>query len=179
MATIQQESDLITACRIGLNISASTTALDDVIKQKLMAVKAYLSNAGVSDADLYSDLAVGVIVMGVTDMWNLSGGQVSFSPMFHTLAAQLALKSYAESNAFRIAYDGNGNTSGKPPIDNNTYQQSDNAIALDNLGGLARTGFMFAGWNTAASGSATDYAVDGLLRMGSSDVTLYAKWVPA
>ena len=41
---------------------------------------------------------------------------------------------------------------------------------------LARTGYVFAGWNTAADGSGTTYA-DGASVSLDSDITLYAHWV--
>jgi uncharacterized repeat protein (TIGR02543 family) len=49
---------------------------------------------------------------------------------------------------------------------------------LDNTGNLVKTGWTFAGWNTAADGTGTDQAVPSDFDMGSSDVTLYAKWTP-
>ena len=47
-----------------------------------------------------------------------------------------------------------------------------------NTGVLAKTGFSFAGWNTAANGTGTDYASTGsvTLVMGSVVLRLYAKW---
>ena len=41
---------------------------------------------------------------------------------------------------------------------------------------LVKTGYTFAGWNTAADGSGTDHAVGSTFIMGASDVTLYANW---
>ncbi|PKL19599.1 MAG: hypothetical protein CVV48_17235, partial [Spirochaetae bacterium HGW-Spirochaetae-4] len=51
----------------------------------------------------------------------------------------------------------------------------DTVTVLDK-GDLVKTGYTFAGWNTAADGSGTDHAVGSIFIMGSSDVTLYAKW---
>jgi len=87
------DSELLTQCKIGLNINQSTTDLDGVIMQKLFAVKGFMANAGVSENVLESDLAVGCIVLGVSDLWQLSGGDVKFSPVFHVMLAQLAFKS--------------------------------------------------------------------------------------
>ncbi|WP_270568139.1 InlB B-repeat-containing protein, partial [Clostridium beijerinckii] len=41
---------------------------------------------------------------------------------------------------------------------------------------LAKPGYTFAGWNTAADGNGTDYAAGSSLTVGSGNVTLYAKW---
>lgn len=87
------DAELITEVKKGLNISEETTALDGVLTQKMLAVKAYMTNAGVSGETMGSDLAVGTLVLGVSDIWNVEGGGVKFSPVFHTLLAQLALKS--------------------------------------------------------------------------------------
>jgi len=42
----------------------------------------------------------------------------------------------------------------------------------------SRTGYTFAGWNTAQNGSGTDYAPGSTFTVGTSDVTLYAQWTP-
>jgi len=44
-----------------------------------------------------------------------------------------------------------------------------------NSGNLAKTGYTFAGWNTAADGSGTSYA-PGASYTSNAAVTLYAKW---
>jgi uncharacterized repeat protein (TIGR02543 family) len=49
-----------------------------------------------------------------------------------------------------------------------------------NSGNLARQGFTFAGWNTAADGSGTTYAAGSGTLTLTSNRTLYAKWeIPA
>ncbi|MFB9326993.1 hypothetical protein ACFFSY_13780 [Paenibacillus aurantiacus] len=85
-------STLLESCKIGLNIPVNSTAFDGVLTQKMLTVKGYLKGAGVADAELESDLGVGVIVMGVNDLWNVEGGEVKFSPLFHVLLTQLAVK---------------------------------------------------------------------------------------
>ena len=46
-----------------------------------------------------------------------------------------------------------------------------------NSGSLARTGYTFAGWNTQTDGNGTNYAAgSSTFTMGTSNVTLYAKW---
>lgn len=85
------DADLLIECKKGLNIQVDSTAFDSVLAQKLLAVKAFLSGAGVSAEAMDSDLAVGVIVMGVVDLWNVESGGVKFSPVFYTLVGQLAI----------------------------------------------------------------------------------------
>jgi uncharacterized repeat protein (TIGR02543 family) len=48
----------------------------------------------------------------------------------------------------------------------------------DNTGNLIRTGYTFAGWNTAADGSGTSVAV-GSAFPSSVSTTLYAAWTPS
>lgn len=76
-------------CKIGLGIPLDSMAFDGLIMQKIKIVQSYMKNAGVSDAKMEDDLAVGVIVMGVGDLWETKGGGVNFSPAFHTMLNQL------------------------------------------------------------------------------------------
>jgi len=78
---------------------------------------------------------------------------------------------------YTVTYDGNGHTGGSVPIDSTVYKENDTVTVLDK-GDLVKTGYTFAGWNTQADGSGTDHAVGSTFIMGSSDVTLYAKWTP-
>jgi hypothetical protein len=82
-------AELLVACKTGLNIPKASTAFDDVLNQKLLAVKGYMTGAGVSATVMESDLAIGVIVMGVADLWEVKSGETKFSPVFHTLVTQL------------------------------------------------------------------------------------------
>ena len=77
---------------------------------------------------------------------------------------------------YKVAYDGNGNTGGAVPVDATSYETGDTATVLGNTGSLSRTGYTFAGWNTAANGSGTSYNGGDTFAMGSSNVTLYAQW---
>ena len=85
------DAELLTECKKGLNIQVESSAFDGVLTQKLLAVKSFMKRAGVSDELMLDDLAVGVIVMGVADLWNEGGGEIKFSPAFNTLLSQLAM----------------------------------------------------------------------------------------
>ena len=87
------DNELLIECKKGLNIPVNSTNFDGALTQKILAIKSYMKGAGVSDLMLSDDLAVGIIVLGVTDLWNIQGGDVKFSPVFHTLLAQLAIRS--------------------------------------------------------------------------------------
>ncbi|WP_135550001.1 hemoblobin-interacting domain-containing protein [Paenibacillus cymbidii] len=75
-----------------------------------------------------------------------------------------------------VIYDGNGNTGGSVPEDSNDYTAGASATVLDNSGNLTKTGYTFAGWNTKADGTGTDYAAAATVSVGSADTVLYAKW---
>ena len=75
-----------------------------------------------------------------------------------------------------VTYFGNNNTGGSVPVDSNHYLAGVNVIVLGNTGGLTRTGYSFAGWNTLANGLGTSYAGGNSFSIGSSDVNLFAVW---
>lgn len=81
------DDKLLEQCKIGLSISSD--AFDQTIKQKIKAVQMFMKKAGVSDENLASDLGIGTLVMGVSDLWELKAGEVKFSPVFLTLVNQL------------------------------------------------------------------------------------------
>jgi uncharacterized repeat protein (TIGR02543 family) len=61
-------------------------------------------------------------------------------------------------------------------LDGGTYSAGDTVTVLGNTGGLAKSGYSFSGWNTAADGTGTGYDAGDTFVMGSADVTLYADW---
>lgn len=89
-------SELLIEVKKGLNLPADSTAFDGVLAQKILAVKGYLTNAGVSSTQQDTDAGVGLIVMGAIDLWTLQGGEAKLSPAFHNILTQLACASLAE-----------------------------------------------------------------------------------
>ena len=87
------DAELLIECKKGLNIQVESTAFDGVLTQKLLAVKSFMTGAGVSSEMMADDLAVGAIVMGVADLWNMESGEIKFSPVFLSSVTQLAAKS--------------------------------------------------------------------------------------
>jgi len=77
---------------------------------------------------------------------------------------------------FGVTYNGNANTGGSVPTDSGTYAAGATVTVLGNTGNLVKSGYSFAGWNTAANGSGTNYAGGATFTMGVANVTLYAKW---
>jgi uncharacterized repeat protein (TIGR02543 family) len=80
---------------------------------------------------------------------------------------------YAQWNC-AITYAANGATSGTIPAA--TPCVGSNPVTLRaNTGALARTGFNFIGWNTAADGTGTSYSQSANYTP-TGDITLYAQW---
>jgi uncharacterized repeat protein (TIGR02543 family) len=73
----------------------------------------------------------------------------------------------------QITYDGNKQTSGTAPS-TQTITNSGGTVAT--VGTLARAGYVFTGWNTAANGSGTRYA-PGAALTNDGNKLLYAQWV--
>lgn len=87
------DSELLIECKKGIGAPITGTNLDGPLTQKLITAKAFMKGAGVTEEIMNEDLAVGTIVMGVTDLWNLKSGEIKFSPLFYTLLGQLVAKS--------------------------------------------------------------------------------------
>lgn len=76
---------------------------------------------------------------------------------------------------YTVNYDDNGATSGTVPTDDNEYESGDEVTVLGNTGNLAKDGYSFAGWNTKADGSGTNYNKDATFEI-FANTTLYAQW---
>lgn len=81
------------------------------------------------------------------------------------------------STTFNTTYNSNTATSGTVPTDNTAYSSGATVTVLGNTGSLAKTGYTFAGWNTAANGSGTDYNPEATFNI-AANTTLYAQWTP-
>jgi hypothetical protein len=86
--------ELILECKLGLGFSLDNRAIDGIIRPKVLTVKGYMIGAGMpetklTDAVNSDDLAVGTLVLGVTDLWELNSGQARYSEAFMTMLTQL------------------------------------------------------------------------------------------
>lgn len=79
---------LVIECKRGLGMQTAPGPFDGVLTQKVRAVKSFMRRAGVSEETLASDDVVGVIVLGVGDIWNQGAGGVKFSPVFTSMVTQ-------------------------------------------------------------------------------------------
>jgi len=84
---------------------------------------------------------------------------------------------YAQwSTVYTVTYDGNNETSGVVPVDGLSYLGGTAVTVLENSGYLENIGYAFAGWNTLADGSGTNYDVGDTFIINANEY-LYAQWV--
>ena len=77
---------------------------------------------------------------------------------------------------YTVIYNENGSTGGSVPTDATGYRQGQTVTVLSNTGNLVITGYTFIGWNTQADGNGEAYIQGQSFTMGTTNVTLYAKW---
>ena len=75
-----------------------------------------------------------------------------------------------------VVYNANGGTGSH--ANTTGWQYSDVTIPGDTSKSFKRTGYRFAGWNTAKDGKGTAYADGSKVPLQNKDVTLYAQWAP-
>lgn len=85
------DEELLAACKIGLGFEVEDEDFDKRVKQKMLQVKMFMQRAGVSDENLTNELGIGVVVLGISDLWDIKAGEIKFSPAFLTLTTQLAM----------------------------------------------------------------------------------------
>ena len=120
------------------------------------------SNSGVASVDqngLVTPLSAGTATVTATSVDN---------PTKTATCAVTVLATYA------VTYNANSATGGTAPA-SQTKTQGTNLTLAANSGSLVRTGYTFAGWNTAANGNGTSYAV-GASYTTDAALALFTKW---
>lgn len=92
----------------------------------------------------------------------------------YTGNASLTLYAKWVLDTYTVTYNGNSSTGGSVPSFQ-TKNHDEPLTLATNSGGLVRTGYSFAGWNTNTGGDGTNYA-EGAPYLGNANLTLYAKW---
>lgn len=116
---------------------------------------------------------VGHILVGQAVVFEPENGMIGFE-----LDGDVSYGAAGENevDVYTVTYDDNDATSGTVPADSNSYLPATEITVKTNSGTLAKIGYSFGGWNTAANGSGTTYA-PGAKISASADITLYAVWV--
>jgi hypothetical protein len=79
-----------------------------------------------------------------------------------------------EAPQYTVSFNGNGATGGAPPAPQTVY--SGISITIPDKGSLVNTGKNFAGWNSAADGTGTNYSAGDTLAVSAS-LTIHAQWI--
>ena len=120
------------------------------------------------------------------DGWNTeaNGSGTSYSPT-NTFTINSNTILYAQwspvvPTTYTVTYNGNTNTGGSAPTDGSSpYNSGTSVTILGNSGSLTKSGVaIFAGWNTSADGSGTNYVGGDTFNI-TQNTTLYARWVAA
>jgi len=109
--------------------------------------------------------AFGLVIGGMGTNVNENTGPCFFDDLTYTEVTPVTVT---------VTYNGNQNDSGTVP-DPQTINENQPLTLSTNSGNLARPGFTFTGWNTAADGSGTTYA-EGASFSTNTNLTLYARW---
>jgi len=80
------------------------------------------------------------------------------------------------AETYSVTYNPNDATEGSVPTDTREYESGEMVSVADNAGHLGKSGFSFSGWNTREDGSGTTFQAGQQFPMGSTDVTLFARW---
>jgi uncharacterized repeat protein (TIGR02543 family) len=83
---------------------------------------------------------------------------------------------FTNAQTYPVTYHVNNATSGTAPADQTKVYDVALTLAA-NSGNLARTGYTFEGWNTAANGSGINYPAT-YSYAGNAGLGLFAKWLP-
>ncbi len=72
--------ELLQKVKEGLGLGGSYQ--NPTLLPKVLAVQAYMLNAGITLDQFESDLGIATLTVGVNDLWNLTPGEVKFSDAF-------------------------------------------------------------------------------------------------
>ncbi len=77
---------------------------------------------------------------------------------------------------YTVTYYSNTADGGNVPTDSRKYESGEMVTVAGNTGTLYKNGYTFSGWTTNSGGTGTVYNNPNTIQVGSSAITLYAKW---
>ncbi|MCL2691614.1 MAG: InlB B-repeat-containing protein, partial [Candidatus Bathyarchaeota archaeon] len=83
----------------------------------------------------------------------------------------------ASNQTYTVIYNGNGNTGGSTPTDNNGPYQAGNTVTVLNQGSLTKSNHTFLGWSTDNTATSPLYTTSSTFTINCAMV-LYAIWIP-
>lgn len=75
------DTQILEKVKIGLNADDSNDN-DNGLLIKIMAVKQYMLNAGITKEAIETELGIATLTIGVNDIWLLTPGEIKFSYAF-------------------------------------------------------------------------------------------------
>lgn len=81
------DNDILVKVKAGIGITG--TSLDTKLLQLLAAVKAYMTNYGITTTQIEASLGIQCMTVGVQDLLNASPGEAKFSIAFDLMLGQL------------------------------------------------------------------------------------------
>jgi uncharacterized repeat protein (TIGR02543 family) len=106
-----------------------------------------------------------------------SGGTALVSPYSPPSTGALTLFAQWTPIQYTVRYNGNLSVGGTAPVNSATYTVGSSIPVVGNTGALTRTGYTFSDWALNSQGTGTVYAAGSSLPVGTSNVTLYARWI--
>lgn len=88
------DAEILVKVKAGLSVGG--TYNDTQLQLKVTAVKQELLGAGISQTQVETELGIACLTIGVNDLWDLSSGEVHFSPAFDRLMFKLQTASLLE-----------------------------------------------------------------------------------
>lgn len=120
---------------------------------------------------------VGNILTGWNSVANGTGTSYALGQVNSTFSTNTTLFAQWSAATYTIQYSGNTNTSGSVPS-SQSYIYGGSALTLsNNPSPLAKTNYLFSGWNTAPDGSGTTYASGTTNTTFTQDTVLFARWL--
>jgi uncharacterized repeat protein (TIGR02543 family) len=126
-----------------------------------------ISGALAANSETYTDTTIDISSLA-------SGDSVSYR-IFAENDFGLSDAGEASKLVYSLSCDENGADSGTEP-DVILYFSDEQASLPSNSGSLAKTGYLFGGWNTQADGDGTAYSEGQAYTMSGSAVVFYADW---
>jgi uncharacterized repeat protein (TIGR02543 family) len=115
---------------------------------------------------------LGFSFSGWTTAANGSGTVYGASSTFPVPGNDTTLYAKWTPIGYNFIYNANGGSGAPATV---AYNMGD-FVVIDNSGTTVRTGYTFAGWNTLADGTGSDYVGGQNFLMSNSNMTMYAKW---
>jgi len=106
-----------------------------------------------------------------------SGGTALVSPYSPPSTGALTLFAQWTPIQYTVTYNGNLSVGGSVPVNSATYTVGSSIPVVGNTGALIKTGYTFSDWALNSQGTGTVYGAGSSLPVGTSNVTLYARWI--